>query len=59
MTAATNDRLMTPVELSEYLQIPLGTIYQWKYKRFGPPAHKIGRHLRYKLSEVETWATAQ
>jgi excisionase family DNA binding protein len=58
MTAPT-DRLLTGIELADYLQIPLGTLYQWKYKKIGPKPHKIGRHLRYRLSEVDAWVLAQ
>jgi excisionase family DNA binding protein len=59
MSAATKDRLMTPIELAEYLQIPIGTLYMWNYRREGPLVHKIGRHLRYRLSEVDAWVLAR
>jgi excisionase family DNA binding protein len=49
------DELMSPKALSEYLGIPLGTIYQWRYRGLGPPVHRVGRHLRYRFSDVEGW----
>ncbi len=55
----TSERLVTPEELSEMLQIPLGTIYQWRARRTGPPAHKVGKHLRYRQSDVEDWLAKQ
>lgn len=54
-----SDRLVTPEELSEMLQIPVGTIYQWRARHTGPPAHKVGRHLRYRRADVEAWLEEQ
>lgn len=47
--------LLTPEQLSEFLGIPVGTIYQWRYTGTGPVALKVGRHLRYRPEDVETW----
>ena len=46
---------MNPAEVAAYLRVPLATIYDWRYKGDGPPASKIGRHLRYRRSDVELW----
>jgi len=48
-------QLMTPEEVSGLLQVPIGTLYGWRYKGVGPPAVRIGRHLRYDKSDVERW----
>jgi excisionase family DNA binding protein len=49
------DRLLTVQELAEYLAVPVATIYQWRYLRKGPPGFRIGRHVRYRRSDVEEW----
>jgi excisionase family DNA binding protein len=49
------DRLLTPQDLAGYLEIPVATIYAWRHRRQGPPGFKVGRHLRYRLSDVERW----
>ncbi len=49
------NKLMTPDEVVELLHIPKGTLYQWSYSGNGPKVLKIGRHLRYRLNDVETW----
>ena len=49
------ETLISPQGLSEYLDIPLGTIYQWNYRHVGPPAHRVGRHLRYRMCDVQAW----
>jgi excisionase family DNA binding protein len=48
-------RLWTVEELSVYLGIPVPTLYRWRRYRCGPPAHRIGRHLRYVPDEVVAW----
>jgi excisionase family DNA binding protein len=56
MTSSDNsDTFLTPVELADLIKVPVATIYAWNSRGGGPPAHKIGRHLRYKSTEVETW----
>ena len=54
--AATVARsLATPNEVAEYLQVPVKTLYTWRYKGVGPRAHRVGRHLRYRWEDVEDW----
>ena len=48
-------RLATPSEVASYLQVPVKTLYTWRYYRKGPPAHRIGKHLRYRWEDVEAW----
>jgi len=50
-----DEPLWGPLELSEYLGVPLGTIYNWRYRGGGPPAVKIGRHVRYVPATVRKW----
>lgn len=49
------DVLLTPEEVSELLHIPKKTLYQWSYSHTGPKTLKVGRHLRYRRSDVEAW----
>ena len=49
------DRLLTVEDLAEYLDVPVATIYAWRYHRRGPPGFRIGRHLRFRWSDVERW----
>jgi len=54
----TLQQLMTPDEVAELLQVPLATLYGWRYKGTGPPSVRIGRHLRYDQAEVGRWILA-
>jgi DNA-binding transcriptional MerR regulator len=42
-------------ELSAFLGIPVHTIRGWRTKNYGPPARKIGKHLRYDPAKVREW----
>lgn len=46
------DRLLTPDEVSQYLGVPVATLYRWRYRGEGPRAVRIGRHLRYQPESV-------
>jgi hypothetical protein len=35
-----------------YLQVPVKTLYTWRYKDGSSP---VGRHLRYRWEDVEDW----
>ena len=50
-----NPRLLSPVELAEYLGVPLATVYRWRSRRDGPAGIRVGRHVRYRLADVERW----
>lgn len=52
-------RLWTVQDLSEFLGIPVDTIRGWRTKKYGPPARKIGKHLRYEPAEVHRWLNDQ
>jgi len=51
--------LWTVHELSKYLKIPVGTIYQWRHRGEGPPALRLGNHLRFDPGAVQRWAHQQ
>ena len=59
MGACMGIKLGAPEEVSEYLQVPLRTLYEWHYKGTGPRVLKVGKHLRYRWSDVERWLEEQ
>jgi DNA-binding transcriptional MerR regulator len=42
-------------ELSEFLGIPVNTIRAWRKTNYGPPARKVGKHLRWDPAQVRAW----
>ena len=41
-------------EVATHLQVTKDSIYRWVDSK-GFPAHRVGRLLRFKLSEVDDW----
>lgn len=51
----TLDRLLTVQDLADYLGVPVATIYTWRHRGHGPPGFRVGRHLRFRTSDVTHW----
>jgi len=49
------EKLMTLPEVAEYLNVPPATLYAWRYRNAGPRSVKVGRHVRYRRSDVEKY----
>lgn len=47
-------KLLTPKQVSEFLQIPVTTIYQYVHEGY-IPYFKIGGHLRFDKFKIEKW----
>jgi DNA-binding transcriptional MerR regulator len=43
-------------DVAAYLRVPAKTIYTWRGKGYGPPARRMGKHLRYRPVDVVAWA---
>jgi excisionase family DNA binding protein len=50
-----NERLLTVEHLAEYLGVPVATLYAWRYRRQGPPGFRVGRHVRFRRSDIDDW----
>ena len=46
---------LTAEALSHWLAVPIATLSYWRTTRKGPPFHRIGRHVRYALADVNDW----
>lgn len=49
------DEWLSPQELADIFRIPVRTVYGWRYRGEGPRGLKIGRHVRYRASDIEAW----
>ena len=45
-------KLLSTQDLSDYLGVPVNTLYQWRTKGYGPAGRRVGKHVRYRESEV-------
>lgn len=50
-----SERLLTAEELAAFLDVPIKTLYMWRYRGEGPVGFRVGRHVRYRWSDVERW----
>lgn len=46
---------LTIKALAEREGVPVATVYRWNTRGDGPRYLKIGKHVRYRLSDVEAW----
>jgi excisionase family DNA binding protein len=53
------EQLLSIDDLAELLQVPRATIYRWNHRGLGPTPLHIGRHVRYRPSDVNSWIEAQ
>ncbi|ATO17108.1 MULTISPECIES: helix-turn-helix domain-containing protein [Micromonospora] len=53
------DELWTVRDVSAYLRVPQETLYRWRKVKYGPPAARVGRHLRYEPEAVRAWVREQ
>ncbi|MEU3273549.1 helix-turn-helix domain-containing protein [Saccharomonospora sp. NPDC006951] len=54
-----SSKLLTIDDLADYLSIPKNTLYQWRTKGYGPPGKRVGKYVRYRESDVDTWVEQQ
>ena len=49
------ERLWGAEDVAAFLCVPVRTIYQWRYTKYGPRGRRVGRYLRYDPAEVRAW----
>lgn len=52
-------RLWTIQDVSAYLGVPVATLYGWRHRGDGPPAIRLGKHLRWMPDDVRAWVERQ
>jgi excisionase family DNA binding protein len=52
------DPLLSIEELAEYLGVPVTTIYDWRVDGKGPCGVRVGRHVKFTISDVLAWSTS-
>jgi predicted DNA-binding transcriptional regulator AlpA len=50
-----SSRLLSTEDVARILVVPVSTLYCWRYKGTGPKAYRVGKHLRYRVSDVVEW----
>lgn len=50
-----SERHLTSQELADRERVPLATVRAWRFHGNGPRGMTIGKHVRYRLSDVVAW----
>jgi predicted DNA-binding transcriptional regulator AlpA len=56
---ATCERLWSLSDLSEFLGVPVATIYHWRSIGTGPPGSGLGGPFGYDPDQVRAWLATQ
>ena len=51
--------LMSIEDLAEFLGVPVATIYDWRVDGKGPCGIRVGRHVKFAVSDVRDWLAQQ
>lgn len=49
------DRLLTTTEAADLLRVGRRTLESWRLRGGGPPYHRVGGAVRYRLTTLEQW----
>lgn len=52
-------RLISTRELARFLGVPVEAVYGWRANGEGPPAYRIGRHLRFRWPDIRRWMSSR
>lgn len=53
------DEFLTLAEVARLLRVPPATVRYWRHQHTGPRSFRIGRHVRYRQSDVLHWIARQ
>jgi excisionase family DNA binding protein len=48
-------QLLTAHDIAVYLGVSVQTVYWWRSQGRGPKGMRIGRHLRFRISDFLEW----
>jgi len=55
-----NEQYLTTKQVSERINVPVGTLRYWRYCNSGPESQALGpKRVVYKLSKLNEWLAAQ
>lgn len=53
------EKVVGPEVVSDHLGVPVATLAKWRSEGYGPRYAKVGRHVRYRISDLDLWLDAQ
>jgi hypothetical protein len=55
MTRQAPRKLLAPKAASELINVPSGTMSNWRIRDYGPAYFKVGHHVRYDEEDLVKW----
>lgn len=46
---------LSPEGLANLLDVPVASVYAWRHRGIGPKGSRVGKHVRYRRSDVDAW----
>ncbi len=59
MSDTRTEQYLSPLQVGDLLGIPVATVYRWNSEGTGPPRLRIGKHVRYRRSDVDAWLSSR
>jgi excisionase family DNA binding protein len=56
---ATDSDLLTVQQVSDLINVKVGTLRGWRFNHQGPSSFSLGGLVRYRRADVEAWVEAQ
>lgn len=56
---AATARHLSIADLADREGVPMSTVYRWNSTGTGPKYLRVGKHVRYRVSDVERWEDAR
>ncbi|MGY1618595.1 helix-turn-helix transcriptional regulator [Geodermatophilus sp. SYSU D00691] len=50
---------MTVQDVAAYLGVPVATVFAWNSRGTGPKRYRVGKYVRYRQTDVDTWVDEQ
>ncbi len=56
---ADAESLWSPQQLADYLGVSVRTVYKWRARGDVPDPIRIGKLVRFRLSDIEAWLASK
>jgi excisionase family DNA binding protein len=51
--------LISTAQAAEFLGVSDGTLRYWRYMDQGPRSFRVGRHVKYRREDIDSWLESQ